>query len=175
MGPAALRISPFPDRERFQRIGASTPAQPKYQALRRRAQEAMRLKRLASQTQVQHAELWAECVRLAAPSAAGSPKAKRARVDVVVGVEGEVEGQMEGETETETEMEMEMKMEIEREMEIEMDLEREACGDFHSRSELDGLSHDDCAQVGQAGEQPYGRVLGGVFVAANDDECIVDD
>ena len=115
MSPGALRISPFPDRERFHRIGASAPSQPKYHALRRRAHEAMRLKRLALQTQVQHASLWAECVCLAATSAAGPPKAERPRVDIAV----EGEGDVECETEMELEMELETEIEIEREMEME--------------------------------------------------------
>ena len=90
MGPAAVRISPFPDRERFSRIGASTPSQPKYRALRLRAQEAMRLRCVAQRTKADHAVIWEECVRLATTSAAGSPSAKRARTESQVGSEAEV-------------------------------------------------------------------------------------
>ena len=80
MGPDAVRISPFPDKGHFSRIGASTPSNQKYFELRHRAYEAQRLCRLSQQTQLHHATLWAECLRLADTSAAGSPKAKRARV-----------------------------------------------------------------------------------------------
>ena len=63
---------------------------------------------------------------------------------------------------------------LEREMEVEREMERERdAGQF-----ADGLSDNECTQpgrVGQIGEQPYGRVIGGVFVAANDGECNEDD
>ena len=43
------------------------------------------------------------------------------------------------------------------------------------RSESDGLSHGDCAQLGQAVAQPYERVFNRVFVAADDGECFAED
>ena len=69
--------------------------------------------------------------------------------------------EMEREMEIEREMEREMGMErdVEWEMNMEIERSRETGGDVDGRSEFDGLSHDDCAQVGQTGEHPFGRVL----------------
>ena len=107
----------------------------------------------------------------------------------------EMDAEMEAEMEIEIELEkerdimVEMEMELEREMEVEREMEREmelgggngegggyVCWwQLQMRSESDGLSHGDCAQLGQAVAQPYERVFNRVFVAADDGECFAED
>jgi len=98
--------------------------------------------------QYDHAALWGECVRLATTSAAGIEMTKRVRT----------ENQVESEMDT-------------------TELGADDCllaDDHFADDDLADGSDDDTAELErerEVAEQPYGRVVGQVFVAANDGEC----
>jgi hypothetical protein len=61
MALSAFRIiTPTP--ARFERIGARLPSDPKQITLKKRDEEAGRIKGLVAATKEQHAELWQRCV-----------------------------------------------------------------------------------------------------------------
>ena len=122
--------------------------------------EAQRLHRLGQQTKVQHAALWAECLRLADTSATGSPKAKRARMESLVDVdmdESEVGSDLpEGDL-----------------ADVDLADGELADGDLSDLSD-DGLADADLAGAQPEAEQELGeqldRMYGSIFVAAADGE-----
>ena len=133
------------------------PSNPKYFELRHRSHEAQRLYSLGQQTKVQHAELWAECQRLASTSAAGSPKAKRARVESQVEVDVDVS---------------EFGSVLSESAIADRSLPHEDLADSDlSDVASDGLSDDDAQpDAEQETGQQHGRLFGSVFIAAADGE-----
>jgi hypothetical protein len=106
---------------------------------------------------VQHAKVWAECLRLAGTSATGSPKAKRARMESQVDVDVDVSefGSVLHESDL-----------------ADCSLPHKDFADGHLSDGLsDVLSNDDAQSDAEqeTGEQ-QGRMFGSVFIAAADGE-----